>query len=42
MRLIRYLAGVAGRLLADGADEFEAVDELLDLADKEDSLTPFR
>jgi len=35
---IGRLAGIAGRLLADGADEFEAVDELLDLAEEEDSI----
>jgi hypothetical protein len=35
---IGRIASIAGRLLADGADEFEVVDELVDLADEEDSI----
>jgi hypothetical protein len=35
---IARVANVAGRLLADGADEFEALDGLVDLADAEDLL----
>ncbi|NEQ23406.1 MAG: hypothetical protein F6K28_30485 [Microcoleus sp. SIO2G3] len=35
---IARVANVAGRLLADGADEFEVLDELVDLADAEDLL----
>ena len=35
---IGRIANVAGRLLADGADEFEAVDELVDLAEDEGSI----
>lgn len=34
-QLIGRVANVAGRLLADGADEFEAIDELLDTFDDE-------
>jgi hypothetical protein len=33
---IGRIANVAGRLLADGADEFEAIDALVDLAETED------
>ena len=33
---IGRVASVAGRLMADGADEFEAIDALIDLADAED------
>jgi len=33
---IGRIANIAGRLLADGADEFEAVDELVDMAEDED------
>lgn len=32
------VASVAGRLLADGADEFEAIDALVDLAEAEDLM----
>ena len=35
---IARVAQVAGRLLADGADEFEALDGLVDLADAEDLI----
>jgi hypothetical protein len=35
---IGRVAQVAGRLLADGADEFEAVDALVDLAEAEDVM----
>jgi hypothetical protein len=35
---IGRIANVAGRLLADGADEFEAVDELVDLAEVENNI----
>lgn len=35
---VARVARVAGRLLADGADEFEAVDALVDLAESEDLL----
>ncbi|MBV8773873.1 MAG: hypothetical protein JO166_16325 [Deltaproteobacteria bacterium] len=35
---IGRIAGIAGRLLADGADEFEAIDELVDLAEDEDTI----
>jgi hypothetical protein len=35
---IARVARVAGRLLADGADEFEAVDALVDLAEAEDVM----
>ncbi|WP_287128675.1 hypothetical protein [Candidatus Cyanaurora vandensis] len=35
-QLIGRLANVAGRLLADGADEFEALDEMLEMALAED------
>jgi hypothetical protein len=35
---IGQIADVAGRLLADGADEFEAVDDLIDMADEEDNI----
>ena len=35
---IGRIANVAGRLLADGADEFEAVDELVDMAETEDNI----
>ncbi|MBD2034845.1 hypothetical protein H6F76_07330 [Leptolyngbya sp. FACHB-321] len=35
---IARVARVAGRLLADGADEFEAVDALVDLAEAEDLM----
>ncbi|GAB4226200.1 MAG: hypothetical protein Kow00121_54350 [Elainellaceae cyanobacterium] len=34
---IGRIASVAGRLLADGADEFELLDEMLDLAEDEDT-----
>jgi hypothetical protein len=33
---IGRVANIAGRLLADGADEFEAIDALVDLAEEED------
>jgi hypothetical protein len=33
---VARVAGIAGRLLADGADELEAFDELVDLAEEED------
>lgn len=33
---IGRVANIAGRLLADGADEFEAIDALIDLAEDED------
>lgn len=35
---VARVARVAGRLLADGADEFEAIDALVDLAEAEDLL----
>jgi hypothetical protein len=35
---IGRVAGVVGRLMADEADEFEAMDELLDLAESEDLI----
>lgn len=35
---VARVARVAGRLLADGADEFEAVDALVDLAEAEDLM----
>ncbi|MFM0052530.1 serine/threonine-protein kinase [Caballeronia grimmiae] len=35
---IGRVANIAGRLLADGADEFEALDELIDWAEEEDNL----
>jgi hypothetical protein len=35
---IGRIANIAGRLLADGADEFEAIDELVDLAEDEDTI----
>jgi hypothetical protein len=35
---IGQIADVAGRLLADGADEFEAFDDLIDLAEDEDNI----
>jgi hypothetical protein len=35
---IGRIANVAGRLLADGADELEAVDELVDLAEQDDNI----
>jgi hypothetical protein len=35
---IARVANVAGRLLADGADEFEALDELLAFAEAEDAI----
>jgi hypothetical protein len=35
---IGQIADVAGRLLADGADEFEAFDDLVDLAEEEDNI----
>lgn len=35
---IGRVAGVVGRLMADEADEFEALDEMIDLADEEDSI----
>lgn len=35
---IGAIANIAGRLLADGADEFEALDELLAFAEEEDAV----
>jgi hypothetical protein len=35
-QLIGRIAGAAGRLLADGADEFEAIDELVESMDEEE------
>jgi hypothetical protein len=35
---IGQIADVAGQLLADGADEFEAFDDLIDLAEDEDNI----
>lgn len=35
---IARVANIAGRVLADGGDEFEAIDALVDLADAEDLL----
>lgn len=35
---IGRVANIAGRLLADGADEFEALDELIDWAEEEDNI----
>ncbi len=35
---IGRVAGVVGRLMADEADEFEALDEVLDLAEEDDSI----
>lgn len=35
---ISRIASVAGRLLADGADEFEAFDEMMDFAEAEDAV----
>lgn len=35
---IGRIANIAGRLLADGADDFDALDEMLDLADDEEFL----
>jgi hypothetical protein len=37
-QLIGRIANVAGRLLADEADEFEALEELFDLAEAEDAI----
>ena len=37
-QLIGRLANVAGRLMADGADEAEAFDELMDFAEEEDAI----
>ncbi|HEY9737655.1 MAG TPA: hypothetical protein V6D06_15280, partial [Trichocoleus sp.] len=35
---IGRIANVAGRLMADGADEFEAIDAMIDMADEEDAI----
>mgnify|MGYP006266948593 CR=1 FL=1 len=35
---IGRIANIAGRLLADGADDFELLDELIDLADEEGAI----
>jgi hypothetical protein len=37
-QLIGRIANIAGRLMADGADEFEAFEEMMDLADSEDAI----
>jgi hypothetical protein len=37
-QLVGRIANIAGRLLADGADEAEAFDDLMDFAEEEDAI----
>jgi hypothetical protein len=37
-QLVGRIAGIAGKMLADGADEMDALDELADLAEQQDNL----